>query len=36
MVTIELGFRKIWANEVDAVTTKTWVEGRISGLNILA
>tara|TARA_B110000305_G_scaffold42107_1_gene44046 strand:+ start:242 stop:601 length:360 start_codon:yes stop_codon:yes gene_type:complete len=27
VVTIELGFRKIWANEVDVVTTKTWVEG---------
>ena len=27
MVTIEMGFRKIWANEVDDVTAKTWVEG---------
>jgi len=27
MVTIEMGFRKIWANEVDEVTAKTWVEG---------
>jgi hypothetical protein len=36
MVTIEMGFRKIWANEVDDITAKTWVEGRISGLNILA
>ena len=27
MVTIEMGFKKIWDNEVDPVTTKTWVEG---------
>tara|TARA_R110002073_G_scaffold110354_1_gene246488 strand:- start:647 stop:1159 length:513 start_codon:yes stop_codon:yes gene_type:complete len=27
MVTIEMGFKKIWANEVDAVTAKTWKEG---------
>lgn len=27
MVTIEMGFRKIWANEVDPVTAKTWIEG---------
>ena len=27
MVTFEMGFRKIWADEVDPVTAKTWVEG---------
>ena len=27
MVTIEMGFRKIWANEVDSVTAQTWEEG---------
>ena len=27
MVTIEMGFRKIWADEVDDITAKTWVEG---------
>ena len=27
MVTIELGFKKIWANEVDPITSETWVEG---------
>ncbi len=27
MITIEMGFRKIWAKEVDEVTAKTWREG---------
>jgi len=27
MVTIELGFKKIWANEVDPITAEAWVEG---------
>ena len=27
IVTIELGFKKIWANEVDPITSETWVEG---------
>jgi hypothetical protein len=27
MVNIELGFKKIWANEVDPVTAETWREG---------
>jgi hypothetical protein len=27
MVTIEMEFRKIWANQVDSVTAKTWEEG---------
>ena len=27
MVTIELGFKKIWADEVDPITSETWIEG---------
>ena len=27
MITIELGFKKIWADEVDPMTAETWVEG---------
>lgn len=27
MVTIELGFKKIWANEVDPITSEAWAEG---------
>lgn len=27
IVTLELGFKKIWAEEVDPITAKAWVEG---------